>query len=250
MDEYNEFFRVATTEWTSESKNSLFILDMDLNIVGSLENIAPGETIYSARFISDRCYLVTFQQIDPFFVIDLANPYEPKILGELEIPGFSGYLHPYDENHIIGVGKQDTNVKLSLFDVTDVSAPIELVLPYIVQSDWSDTTVLMDHKAFLFDKSKELLALPISINSFVMTEEDYYTSSFWQGEYVFDINLIDGFVLKGNVTHQGDSVDQWDSGYWVKRALYIDDVLYTISDRKIKMNSLEDLSFINEIELL
>lgn len=251
MDEHDEFFRVATTEWTSEiSKNSLFILDMDLAIVGELENIAPGERIYSARFINDRCYLVTFQQIDPFFVIDLADPYEPEILGELKIPGFSGYLHPYDEDYIIGVGKQDNNVKLSLFDVTDVSSPIEAVPPYIVQGDWSDTTVLMDHKAFLFDKSKELLALPVSINSFQIEEDDHYTNIFRQGEFVFNINLIDGFVLKGNVTHQENSSDGWDSGYWVKRALHIGDVLYTISDRKIKMNNLEDLALINEIELL
>ena len=140
-------------------------------------------------------------------------------------------------------------MKLSLFDVTDVSAPIEAIPPYIVQGDYSDTTVLMDHKAFLFDKSKELLALPISIYSYEMTEENYYTSDFWQGEYVFDVNLVDGFVLEGNVTHQEDGADQWNSGYWVKRAFYIDDVLYTISDRKIKMNNLSDLSLISEIEL-
>ena len=245
MDEFQGFFRVATTEWSGEGpKNNLFILDMNLNIVGELENIAQGERIYSARFISDRCYLVTFKQIDPFFVIDISNPTDPKILGELKIPGFSSYLHPYDENHVIGIGKQDNNVKLSLFNVTNVNTPIEAAEPYIVQGEWSDSTVLMDHKAFLFDKSKQLLVLPLSIQ-----EGDDYINGFWQGAYIFNITLSNGFVLKGNVTHQENSTDQWDTEHWIVRTLYIDDVLYTISERKIKMNSIENLDLLQQIEL-
>jgi len=251
MDEHNGFFRIATTEWTREtSTNSLFILNMSLNIVGRLENIAPGERIYSARFMGDRCYLVTFRQIDPFFVIDVGSPTQPKVLGELKIPGFSGYLHPYDENHIIGVGKQDTNVKLSLFNVTDVTAPKEAVPSYILQGGWSDSTVLTDHKAFLSDKSKQLLVLPVSINWIEIIGGGYYYKGSWQGAYVFNITLSGGFVLRGNVTHRENDANQWDSGYWVKRALYIDDVLYTVSEKKIKANDLEDLAFIKEIGLI
>lgn len=249
MDEYNGFFRIATTKWTNDgSKNNLYILNMSLNIVGKLEGLAPGERIYSARFMGNRCYLVTFKQIDPFFVIDLSDPAEPKVLGELKIPGFSGYLHPYDEDHIIGIGKQDTNLKLSLFNVTNVTAPTETA-KFILQGEWSDSTALMDHKAFLFDKSKQLLALPVSISWIEMRGNEYYTKGFWQGAYVFDINLSDGFVLRGNVTHQENSENQWDSSYWVKRALYIEEVLYTLSDMKVKLNSLEDLTFIKGIEL-
>jgi inhibitor of cysteine peptidase len=218
---------------------------MSLNIVGELPNLAPGERIYSARFMSDRCYLVTFKQVDPFFVIDLSNPTEPKVLGYLKIPGFSGYLHPYDENHIIGIGKQDNNVKLSLFNVTNVTAPTETA-KFIVSGDWSDSTVLTDHKAFLFDKSKQLLALPVSIS---FMDSRYYTKNYWQGAYVFNITLSDGFVLRGNVTHQENSVGGWESGYRVKRALYIENVLYTMSDKKMKMNNLEDLALLNDIEL-
>jgi len=243
MDEYNGFFRIATTKWTSEgSKNNLFILNMSLSVVGKLEGLAPGERIYSARFMGDRCYLVTFRQIDPFFVIDVDNPAKPKVLGYLKIPGFSGYLHPYDENHIIGIGKQDNNVKLSLFDVTNVTAPTEKA-KYVVQAYWSDSTVLWDHKAFLFDKSKQLLALPISISG-----DGYYTKGFWQGAYVFNVSLEQDFTLKGNVTHQSGA-DEFESGLQVKRILYIDNVLYTISDKKIKMNSLENLNLINEVNL-
>jgi len=247
MDEYNAFFRIATTKWTSEgSQNSLFILDMSLNVVGKLENLAPDERIYSARFMGDRCYLVTFRQVDPFFVIDVGNQAEPKVLGYLKIPGFSGYLHPYDEDHLIGIGKQDNNVKLSLFNVTNVTAPTETA-KYVVQADWSDSTVLMDHKAFLFDKSKQLLALPVSIN-WIWTGDEYYAKSFWQGAYIFNISLEQGFRLKGNITHQ-NGADHFESGMEVKRILYIDNVLYTMSDKKIKMNNLENLGEINEVVL-
>jgi uncharacterized secreted protein with C-terminal beta-propeller domain len=250
MDEYNSYFRVATTVgWGTTSTNNLYVLNMSLGTVGKLEDLATGERIYSARFMSNRAYLVTFRQIDPFFVIDLTNPKAPEVLGYLKIPGFSGYLHPYDENHIIGVGKQDNNVKLSIFDVTNVTAPTEAAPPYIVEASWSDTSVLNDHKAFLFDKSKQLLALPISINEATWLDDTYYNKGYWQGEYVFKTSLTNGFELKGNVTHQETNVEQWNSSYWVKRALYIDDVLYTVSDKMVKMNSLVDLSLLKEVLL-
>jgi len=249
MDEYNGFFRIATTEWTiNSSQNNLYVLNMSLSVVGKLEGLAPGERIYSARFMGERCYLVTFEQKDPFFAIDLSNPAEPKVLGKLIIQGFSGYLHPYDENNIIGVGREDNNVKLSLFNVANATNPQE-VDKFVVQGGYSDSAVLADHKAFLFDKSKRLLALPVSINWIEVIGDAYYTKGFWQGAYVFDISLSNRFVLKGNVTHQENSTEQWDSGYWVKRVLYIDNVLYTVSDKKIKMNSLEDLREIKEIRL-
>ncbi|MCP8307925.1 MAG: beta-propeller domain-containing protein [archaeon] len=245
MDEYNGFFRIATTKWTIDSsENNLYILDMSLNIVGKLEGLASGERIYSARFMGERCYLVTFRQVDPFFVIDLYNPAEPKVLGYLKIPGFSGYLHPYDENHIIGVGIEENKVKLSLFDVTNVIAPIEKA-KFVVPSDWSSTPVLYDHKAFLFDKSKQLLALPVSIWS---NMNNYEYNGTWQGAYVFNLSLEQGFTLKGNITHQSNA--QFESNLEVKRILYIENFLYTISDEKIKINSLEDLVFINGIELV
>jgi uncharacterized secreted protein with C-terminal beta-propeller domain len=138
---------------------------------------------------------------------------------------------------------------LSLFDVTDVTAPTEAVPPYIINAQWSDTTVLSDHKAFLFDKAKQLLALPISINEAVWIEGAYYGMGYWQGEFVFTISSTNGFVLRGNVTHQETSAEQWNSGYWIKRALYIEDVLYTVSDKKVRMNSLADLSLLKEVVL-
>ena len=258
MDEYSGYFRIATTvynyvwrtftdEATAEEatdKNNGYVLDMNLNVVGKLEDLAPGEQIYSARFMGDRCYLVTFEQIDPFFVIDLANPTKPKVLGYLKIPGFSGYLHPYDKNHIIGIGEQNNNVKLSLFDVTDVTAPTE-TSKYIVEAEYSYSPVLYDHKAFLFDKPKQLLALPVSTNMLWLRGGD---SDYWQGAYIFDISLEKGFVLEGTITHQSIA-DQYEYDHSVQRILYIDDVLYTVSGIKVKMNNLETLAEINAVEL-
>jgi len=246
MDEYNNYFRIATTTWVNgNTQNNVYILDtldVNLSIVGSLTNIAPGEAIDSARFIGNRCYLATsVVQKDPFFVIDVENASDPKILGYLKIPGFTRYLHPYDEDHVIGIGKDGSNVKISLFDVSNVSDPIEID-KYKIEGDWSDTLVLTEHKAFLFDKSKELLVIPMLISS------GWDKVSSWQGAYVFNITLSGGLALKGNVTHQGVT-NGWYSEYWVKRALYIENVLYTASDKKIKMNSLEDLAFLKEIEL-
>lgn len=122
-----------------------------------------------------------------------------------------------------------------------LSAP-KNITEYKIEGIWSDTLVLTEHKAFLFDKLKELFVIPVSISF------DQYKGSLWQGAYVFNITLSDGLVLRGNVTHQ-EVINGWYSGYLVKRALYIESVLYTVSDKKIKMNSLEDLVFIKEIEL-
>ena len=252
MDEYGNIFRVATTTWTNEgTKNNLYTLNMTLHTIGKLEGLAPRERIYSARFIGDRCYLVTFRQVDPFYVIDLKTPTEPKVLGYLKIPGFSGYLHPYDEQHIIGIGKQDGNVKLSLFNVTDVTKPTEAADPFIISASWSDTPVLRDHKAFLFAKSKQLLVLPISTNFPVFTDGKYYTTNQHQGAYVFNITLEGGFKLKGTITHQPitSTTHYIEYHHQVQRTLYIGNTLYTISEARIKMNTLDTLQPINEIEL-
>ncbi len=248
MDEYNGFLRVATTTWEdSTSKNNVFVLDMNLNVIGRLLDLAPGERIYSARFMGDRCYLVTFRQVDPFFVVDLSDPRNPKVLGFLKIPGFSSYLHPYDENHVIGIGMEDGKVKLSLFDVSNVAKPVELS-KYVFEGESSSTLVLQDHKAFLFDKSMKLLALPVSI-SFINGSKGGYVRSYWQGLCVFQLDLEAGFILRGRITHQNNVYDL-SGKYFVKRALYIGEFLYTISDGKVAVNNLSDLKVVGELFLI
>lgn len=268
MDESGEHFRVATTSqiWTGrESKqyNNVFVMDNELAIAGKLENIAPDERIYSTRFIGNRLYMVTFKRVDPLFVIDLSDPKNPKILGELKIPGFSDYLHPYDENHIIGVGKETADnqwggtsikgVKLSLFDVSDVNNPKQLD-KYEIGTSGTDSEALRDHKAFLFDRKKNLLVIPVR----EVTEKPrydnrgYYVQKVWQGAYVFNLTPQDGFKLRGKVSHLDDYEEQmyyWGSPGAVRRSMYMDDVLYTVSAQKIKMNDLDNLSAIKSIDL-
>ncbi|MEM7821364.1 MAG: beta-propeller domain-containing protein [Candidatus Aenigmatarchaeota archaeon] len=253
MDEYNSYFRIATTTgWINESLNHVYILDDGLKIVGKIEDLASGERIYSVRFIGDKGYVVTFRQIDPLFVIDLGSPNNPKVLGYLKITGVSDYLHPYDETHLIGVGRDATEegrikgMKLSLFDITDVSNPKE-ISKYIIGERGTDSDALRDHKAFLFSKSKNILVIPLRVIEGENIEEKKW--NVWQGAYVFNVDLENGFVLKGKVTHTNKTEEYYDYLSRIKRSLYIDDVLYTFSDRMIKMNELTDLKEINGIEL-
>ena len=266
MDQSGDRFRVATTteiytqyEGTIRS-NAVYILDEQLNIVGGLDQIAPDESIFSARFIEDRLYLVTFQQIDPFFVIDLSTD-TPKILGELKIPGFSNYLHPYDEEHIIGIGRdtkeigegrvQQLGIKIALFNVADVSNP-KVVDDIVIGDSSTHSESLYNHKAFFFDKTRGVLSIPISgdveslngISSSKMFAPDYNR---WSGFYVFDLDSLDGFNLKGTITHSADDSRYYGMGN--ARTFYIDDVLYTASERYLKMNFFNNLEEINTIKL-
>ncbi len=265
MDEHEINLRVATTTeiWARDAVmyNNVFVLNEKMETIGKLEALAPDERIYSTRFLGDRLYMVTFKRIDPLFVIDLSNPSNPEVLGELKIPGFSDYLHPYDENHIIGIGKEtDSNewggvstkgVKLALFDVSDVKNPKQLD-KYEIGESGTDSEALRDHKAFLFDKGKHLLVIPVTEVKGKLEYDErlgYYRQRYWQGAYVFNVDL-EGFEVKGKITHnEGDENQDW---YWygspnaVRRSLFMDDVLYTVSGIKIKANDLNNID--NEIK--
>ncbi len=267
MDEYGDYFRIETTSWTSnwETQTNLYVLDMNLTMVGKLEGLAPGEDFHSARFMGDRAYFVTFKKIDPLFVIDLSEPTNPSVLGELHIPGYSDYLHPYDETHLIGVGKHTVEadegdfawyqgIKISLFDVTDVTNPVQMD-NITIGDRGSDTPVLYDHKAFLFDRARELLVIPILEAK--IDESQYggevppnaYGDPVWQGAYVYDVSLFHGFLFEGRITHLESGMDIYEDSYWVKRSVYIEDVLYTVSDVKLKLNDLQSLTLLKEISL-
>ncbi|HLN45578.1 MAG TPA: beta-propeller domain-containing protein [Candidatus Sulfotelmatobacter sp.] len=264
MDEFNNYFRLATTNWKNTTENSVYVLNMNLNIVGALDlkNTELRETIQSTRFIGNKAYIVTFEQKDPFFVLDMSNPAAPRIAGKLEIPGFSSYLHPYDENHVIGIGMENRTAKLSLFDVTDVNAPREIA-KYIVQGDYSYSQAQYDPKAFLFDLSKQLLVIPVQVTNYGVispTAPDSGTKTivptqagYWQGAYVFKLTVAGGFELRGIIAHQDYTSTTvyygYDYGFTVNRALYIGNTLYTVSNSKIKLNSLTDLSQIAEVKL-
>lgn len=266
MDEYNGNFRIATTMWftdnattsdgavfkVSRQMNNIYVLNADLNVIGKLEGFKMDERIYSVRFAESKCYVVTFKQIDPFFVIDMSNPAAPKVAGELKIPGYSSYLYPIDENHIIGLGKENSTLKLSLFDVTNVNAPAEIA-KYIVEAQYSDSVALYNPHAFVFDAQRQLLIIPVSINDgkiIPLIERatiDGTTSieaDNWQGVYIFNVNSANGFTLKGSVTQV-----EGDGNLWIQRALYIGNTLYTISDSRVQLNSLDNFALLAEINL-
>ncbi len=275
MDEDKGYFRIATTkgnlfgEGENISKNNMYVLDSDMNACGSLEDIAPGERIYSVRFMGDRAYMVTFKKVDPLFVIDLKDPQNPAILGALKIPGYSDYLHPYDENHIIGFGKDTIELsnegirnregttayyqgmKIALFDVSDVSNPKEK-FKEIIGDRGTDSELLNNHKALLFSREKELMAFPVTVMEIenggnVEDNRPVYGSFSFQGAYVYNVDLEEGFKLRARISHISEEEykkagDRWYRGNMnVERIIYIGDDLYTISKGMIKANSMTDM---------
>lgn len=264
MDESGNRFRITTTTDSfsrtgSITSNNVYILDENLNQVGSLTKIALDERIYSARFMGDKLFLVTFKQVDPFFVIDLSSD-TPKVLGALKIPGFSNYLQPYDKDHIIGIGRDTKNnewggvqtngIKVSMFDVSDFNNPKETDT-IVIGDSGTDSEILYNHKALLLDKEKNIMSIPIKSNYRILFEKDLestdvYHQKNWNGFYVFGFEN-NKFVEKGKIAHY-----IWENNYNVpymqSRSLYIADTLYTVMDGSIKMNELANIS--NEINTI
>lgn len=274
MDENGKYFRIATTSNAAalragNSTNNVYVLNDTLGISGKLEDLAPGERIYSVRFMGDRAYVVTFKKVDPLFVIDLKDAANPKVLGALKIPGYSDYLHPYDENHIIGFGKDTVAVKenayymglkMAIFDVSDVTSPKEMFTEKIGDRG-TESELLRNHKALLFSKEKNLLAFPVTLME-VKDEAERFRDGYpqygqftFQGAYIYNIDLVKGFTQKGRITHISGDEYAKAGNYWyssdknVERILYIGDTLYTLSQGKMKANMMGDLADIKELEI-
>jgi inhibitor of cysteine peptidase len=282
MDEHNGKFRIATTSgemWRTDeftSNNNLYVLNESLATIGKVENIAPGEKIYSVRFMGDRAYMVTFKSVDPLFVIDVADPTHPHILGALKIPGYSDYLHPYDENHIIGFGKDTVEqsnkdakgnvvnttayylgMKVAMFDVTDVKNPKELHKLNIGDRG-TNSELLYNHKALLFSKAKNLMAFPVELYEVKSTGDASaleYGQFTYQGAYVYNIDIAKGFTLKGRITHITDEelskagLNWYDGDKNVRRILYMDETLYTLSNSMIRAHTLSDLKAVGSLNI-
>lgn len=256
FDEYEGDLRIATTipsRWSrygkerTESTNNVFVLDKDLEIIGDLTDLAENEQIYSTRFVDERLYMVTFRQVDPFFVIDLSDPEDPEVLGELKIPGFSRYLHPYDENHIIGIGQdasltgRTTGLKISLFDVSDVKNPEE-VSKFVTDERYAQSSALFEHKAFLFSKDKNLMVMPVYNPDYRWDE----SGDSYNGAFVFKITE-DEIELRGLIDHSEAVENSWTPA--VERSLYINELLYTKSKSLLRINALDDLHKVKNVEL-
>lgn len=256
LDAYDGYLRIATTTgemWddTNLSKNNLYILDKDLDLVGQVTDLAPGERIYSTRFHQDRIYMVTYRQVDPFFVIDASDPTAPEVLGELKIPGFSTYMHILDSNHVLGFGTETDEdgstirtggLKLSLFDVTDPEKPVESQKEVIgVAGTYSE--LQYNHKALMISLNKGVLAFPITVANTTPYSTDF------NGAYVYDIDS-ESFTYRGRVSHKTAEDAYYNYGSSIKRLLYIGDYLYSISDQELVVSNLDDLTKVSDLDLV
>jgi uncharacterized secreted protein with C-terminal beta-propeller domain len=252
MDEHEGYFRVVTTKgfaWDNEapSENNLFILDKGMKQVGSIVGLAKGERIYSARFMGDKAYMVTFRETDPLFVMDVSNPTAPKVLGELKIPGFSNYLHPLDENHLIGFGYDTKSLpnenggepriitggmKISLFDVTDFTNPIEKDME-IIGGQGTYSSLQHDHKALFQHREKGLFGFPVTL--YEGSNKEGYGDYAGEGAVMYEITAEKGIKQVANLIKQPSSSQLYENyEQLVQRMVYAGDTLYTISMKEMK----------------
>lgn len=277
MDEYDGYFRIATTTgdtWSGSanpSRNNLYILDSNLRVVGEVTGLAPGEAIKSVRFMGSQAYVVTFRTIDPLFVIDLENPKSPRVLGELKIPGYSTYLHPYSENLLLGFGYDvmtegeqayNLGLKVSLFDISDFNNPRE-VSTLLLGGSGSYAELLYNHKSLLFSREKNIIAFPVTLANPDSNDPRIYTGPSYQGLIVLGLDNSRQLYVRGSVTHFdkladpfGPSAELNDKDYpafygydAIYRSVYSGNTLYTFSARQVRSARLDDFSAISQVEL-
>lgn len=244
MDEHNGYLRITTTEgwWGDDINNRLYILDENLEVVSMLEKLGkPGEQIKSTRFVGDYAYLVTFEQTDPFYVINLSDPENPVVEGELIIPGYSAYLQPLGENYILGIGFGDNSggtngLKIAIFDVSDKENPVilgeEVIFDYS-EYGWGYSSATYNHKDLLVSIEKGLIALPFSTYNYSAVNGYTYNS----GILVYNFNFTEGLIYSGFVQHDQDSAED----VYVYKSKFISEYFYTISNKYIKVSTLEDV---------
>ena len=236
IDEKGEYIRVATTTGTA---NSIYVLDKSLKEISKITDIAKGETIQSVRYIGDYGYVVTFRQTDPLFVIDFKDMKNPKIVGELKIPGFSSYLHPFN-SYLVGIGRDgDDNgatdaLKISLFDISDPTSPKEIDR-FIVQNAYAET----GHKTVMDCSEKDILGFIYydrrTGDSQLATLRIKEGKIEHIGSYT---NRKEGEGESGTVySPDGEEIMLYDktmySTFAIRRATYIGNTLYTVSEHRI-----------------
>lgn len=246
LGEYENVLRVATNTriWSgnrSEIFNHIYCLGENgtsLEVVGKVENLAFGEQIYAARFIGERGFLVTFVNVDPLFTLDLSDPRAPKVVGELKVPGYSDYIHPWGENHLITIGKDAVfdgsmtwyqGVQLSIFDVTQFDRPT-LLHKLIIGDRGTQSEANRNHKAFTFWAEHNLLAIPIDLYEVPdKTDEippNTYGTYVESGLYIFRVSRESGFekvgVLPVNISEgsQRRIYTPWTRGVFVEESIY------------------------------
>jgi hypothetical protein len=258
LSEYDGYVRVASTtgqwmRWWLEDpeppESHIFVLggQSSLEVLGHVDGIAPGEQIWSARFVGDKAFVVTFRNIDPLWTIDLSDPVLPKVIGELEIPGVSTYIHPIEGDNLLTIGFDGSwNTQVSLFDVSDFASPaLDATLPVGRPSGngwtWSWSEATYEHKAFQFWPQLSLLAVPVATYRWGPYHYEYYSR--------LELIQVDG--TSGNLSTYGavDHTAYYDDesqDYWynpeVRRSIFMGDFIYAISDRAVTAHDIATLS--------
>ena len=220
MDAHNGYYRIATT---AEDGSIVTVLNESLETVGKLGGIAPGEDIYAVRFLGDTAYLVTFYQTDPLFIVDLSDPANPAVTGELKIPGFSSYLHPYAENLLIGIGESGDEsgatgkLKVSLFDVSDMQNPKEISSVVFDGAQYTSSTAQSDHHAYL--------TLPDGAFAIPVYESGTVSQP---GVSKACVLTVENGTLRVIETYSPDL--EGEDVYAIARLTFAGDTLYTLSD--------------------
>jgi len=249
VDEYDGYLRVATTiNWGRESANAIYVLeDMGdtLEEVGKVDGLAPGEQIYSARFMGERAFLVTFRLVDPLFAVDMSDPTDPQVAGELKISGFSNYLHPVGEDYILGIGfdadpetGRQLGLQVSLFDVSDLDNPV-LADRYSLDTErWVGSEATFDHRAVGYYPEQGILAIPVSngSNQVWIDRDGDGEGDFWAYRPQSDIWVME---VSPEVGVKPYGIVKFDSR--ARRTLRIGDLLYGMSDTTIKAQPFSDL---------
>jgi uncharacterized secreted protein with C-terminal beta-propeller domain len=263
LDEYEGYLRVAVTvnkpsepeqneDWpgfwgTTITANNLLVLDSSLEVVGSIEDLAPGERIYSARFTGDVGYLVTFRETDPLFSLDLSSPEHPQVRDALKIPGFSQYLHPYADGLLLGLGQDTTGggmqtgyLKLSMFDVSD---PFAISEAHKTLIDAYYAEALMNHKAVLINADKNIIGFEVIADASRLYEDDSLAGQLpdemYSPAYSFAYSKYVIFGYDDTLGLYERAAILLPDNYLNTRALYIDDYLYIVCGERIGVFTLD-----------
>ena len=271
MDEYNGYFRIATSRFATvngaaTTSDDVYVLDQNMNQISVLRNIAPGENIYAVRFVGDVGYVVTYQQIDPLFVISFKDVTQPVILSALKVTGYSDYLHPLAGGYLLGVGKEtvpasDGNysyylgLKVSLFRVYEDGTSAQ-VAKLDIGDRGTDSPVLSDHLAFTYDPTRNLTVIPLTLYR-VSGNQTYgggilaYGDPVWQGVYVIRADAS-GLKVVGQVSQYpaGQNVGDYpNASLSIDRSIIIGDYLYTISQGEVMVSSLGSFATVATVAL-
>jgi len=249
MDEYQGNLRIAATSggWNSVTSNNIIVLDSNLAVISSLTGLAPGEQIYSARFAGDRIYLVTFLQVDPFFVIDASDPANLTVLGKLKIPGYSNYLQMLGDNTVLAIGNATytsggsvipAGLKIAIFDVADPANPV-MKSSLVYGTTFGSSEAQYNPKALLLNKERGLIGLPVS---FDLASGSYGT------DYINGYLLLH-YDVNGNLTHDYlfKDIDTLLS-YGLFRGITIKDTIFLVGSSEIQAYSLNSYELFDSLD--